>query len=52
MGTLVRNGLKYLHNLSFDTKDKLSLTINPLNANPTKLSNTLKQFVDFCRRIV
>ena len=25
---------------------------NPLNANPTKLSNTLKQFVGCCRRIV
>ena len=26
-------------------------TINPLRANPTKWSNTLKQFVGFCRRI-
>ena len=26
--------------------------INPLSANPTKWSNTLKQFVGFCRRIV
>ena len=25
---------------------------NPLNANPTKWSNTLKQFVVCCRRIV
>ena len=25
---------------------------NPLSANPTKWSNTLKQFVGFCRRIV
>ena len=23
--------------------------INPLSANPTKWSDTLKQFVDFCR---
>ena len=26
--------------------------ISPLSANPTKWSNTLKQFVGFCRRIV
>ena len=25
---------------------------NPLSANPTKWSNTLKQFVGYCRRIV
>ena len=28
------------------------LKVNPLSANPTKWSNTLKQFVGFCRRIV
>ena len=28
------------------------LFINPLSANPTKWSNTLKQFVGCCRRIV
>ena len=28
------------------------VSINPLSANPTKCSNTLKQFVGFCRRIV
>ena len=26
--------------------------LNPLSANPTKWSNTLRQFVGFCRRIV
>ena len=26
--------------------------LNPLSANPTKWSNTLKQFVGICRRIV
>ena len=26
--------------------------IDPLSANPTKWSNTLKQLVGFCRRIV
>ena len=26
--------------------DKDFIVLNPLNANPTKLSNTLKQFVD------
>ena len=26
--------------------------ITPLSANPTKWSNTLKQFVGFCRQIV
>ena len=26
--------------------------VNPLSANPTKWSNTLKQFVGFCQRIV
>ena len=26
--------------------------IKPLSANPVKWSNTLKQFADFCRRIV
>ena len=30
----------------------LGPNINPLSANPTKWSNTLKQFVGFCRRIV
>ena len=31
---------------------KLDLLVNPLNANPTKWSKTLKQFVDCCRRII
>ena len=26
--------------------------VNPLSANPTRWSNTLKQFVDSCRRII
>ena len=26
--------------------------LNPLSTNPTKWSNTLKQFASFCRRIV
>ena len=28
------------------------MLINPLSASPTKWSNTLKQFVDFCPRIL
>ena len=32
--------------------NKPETTINPLSANPTKWSNTLKQFVGCCRRIV
>ena len=26
--------------------------VNPFSANPSKWSNTLKQFIGFCRRIV
>ena len=34
-------------------KQETELTdLNPLNANPAKWSNTLKQFVGCCRRIV
>ena len=29
-----------------------TIVVNPLSANLTKRSNTLKQFVSFCRRIV
>ena len=29
-----------------------SFVVNPLSAKPTKWSNTLKQFVGYCRRIV
>ena len=32
--------------------DVRTMTINPLSANPTKWSNTLKQFVRCCQRIV
>ena len=42
--------------LYFDILSKLSLfrsvSLNPLSPNPTKWSNTLKQFVGCCRRIV
>ena len=31
---------------------RITVNINSLSANPTKWSNTLKQFVGFCRRIV
>ena len=34
------------------TSASLLLTFNPLRANPTKCSNTLKQFVGCCRQIV
>ena len=34
------------------THHALSEHLNPLSTNPTKWSNTLKQFVDFFRRIV
>ena len=29
----------------------ISIVLSPLSVNPTKWLNTLKQFVDFCRRI-
>ena len=32
--------------------DTTPYSVKPLNTNPTKWSNTLKQFVDCCRRIV
>ena len=34
------------------SKSKNSSHLNPLSANPAKQSNTLKQFVSCCRRIV
>ena len=36
----------------FTINKRLVLLINPLGANPTKWSNTLKKFVGFCGRIV
>ena len=43
-------GLTYIPNLSY-TKERTYL-VNPLSANPTKWSHTLKQFVGYCWRIV
>ena len=31
---------------------KAEIVVNPLSANPTKWSNTLKRFVCFCRQII
>ena len=31
---------------------EIQKNVNPLSANPTKLSNTIKQFVGCCRQIV
>ena len=35
--------------LSLGFVKTIKTLINPLSTNPTKWSNTLKQFVDFCR---
>ena len=48
-----RNKLENLQCKSFDwSLYDCNIGLNPLSANPTKRSNTLKQFVDCCRRIV
>ena len=37
----------------FNGRESVSfLGLNPVSSNPTHWSNTLKQFVGFCRRIV
>ena len=38
--------------VNYDVIAFISKYLNPLNANPTKWSNTVKQFVGKCRRIV
>ena len=46
--TYNQSKLKFLSNfqkLSFEKKPKFLIIFNPLSANPTKWSNTLKQFV-------
>ena len=46
--TYNQSKLKFLSNfkkLSFEKNPKFLIMFNPLSANPTKWSNTLKQFV-------
>ena len=51
---MLKNGRTYFTSLSLwvnNFSEKKNICLNPLGANPTKWSNTLKQFVGKSRRI-